>query len=173
METRLKIIAELEPTRYKSGSKKRVRCICECGNTIDLFYQHYISQHTKSCGCLNNEKRILNGKSNLKHGHSNKGGYVKSSPEYFSWSAMKTRCNNPKNKDWNNYGGRGIIVCDRWVSSFENFLKDMGNRPEGFTLDRIDPNGNYEPINCRWADDETQRKNKRVMNKKNKKDISI
>jgi hypothetical protein len=79
---------------------------------------------------------------------------------------MVERTSNPNHKSYKFYGGRGIIVCDRWVSSFENFLKDMGNRPQGFTLDRIDPNGNYELTNCRWADDETQRKNKRVVDKK-------
>lgn len=171
METRLKIIEELEPKIYKSGSKKRVRCICQCGNTIDLFYSHYKSFHTKSCGCWNEERTTLMGKNNLKHGHSNKGGTVKSSPEYRSWRAMKTRCYHSKNKDWKNYGGRGIIVCERWINSYENFLQDMGKRPEGMSLDRIDPNGNYEPNNCRWADNKTQRHNQRVVNEINKKYI--
>jgi hypothetical protein len=171
METRLKIIREVEPRVYKSGNKKMVECICECGNITQLLYQHYKSNHTKSCGCLNNERRKLLGKNNLTHNHSNKGGKIKCSREYNSWLSMKSRCNYLKNKDWFNYGGRGIKVCDRWISSFENFLQDMGNRPKGFTIDRIDPNGNYEPSNCRWADNKTQRHNQRHVYKIIKKDI--
>ena len=73
---------------------------------------------------------------------------------------MKTRCNNPKHRRYSDYGGRGIKVCERWMD-FNNFLADMGERPEGLTLDRIDPNGNYEPGNCRWATDSVQQTNKR------------
>jgi hypothetical protein len=78
-----------------------------------------------------------------------------------TWSNIKQRCYNVNNKDYKHYGGRGIKVCDRWLESFENFLEDMGDRPDGYSLDRIDNNENYEPSNCRWADKETQIKNRR------------
>jgi hypothetical protein len=81
--------------------------------------------------------------------------------EYRSWAAMRGRCNNPSNQDYASYGGRGISVCDRW-NDFSNFLADLGPCPDGFSLDRIDVNGDYLPGNCRWANAKTQARNKRT-----------
>ncbi len=100
--------------------------------------------------------------SKIKHGHSTRKG---NSPTYNSWNMMKKRCNNPKATGYEYYGGRGIHVCERW-NKFENFLEDMGIRPEGTTLDRIDPDKDYSPENCRWADKQTQMNNQRCRNEK-------
>lgn len=95
---------------------------------------------------------------------------LSSTPTYRSWSAMKARCDGSSGeKNRKNYADRGITVCDRW-RCFENFLADMGERPAGMTLDRIDPLGNYEPRNCRWADLSTQNKNKRPDGRHNQRD---
>lgn len=96
-----------------------------------------------------------------RHGHSKK------SPTYISWEAMRRRCKDEKHDAYPYYGGRGVTVCKEWDASFEVFLAHVGERPSGTTLDRIDPNGNYEPGNCRWATKEVQgwnrRKNKRLQ----------
>jgi hypothetical protein len=93
-----------------------------------------------------------------KHGHTKKGLH---SREYSTWHSMIQRCTNPRTTGYSHYGGRGISVCTRWRESFNSFLEDMGKRPAGHSLERIDVNGNYEPSNCRWATSVDQGRNKR------------
>lgn len=126
-------------------------CNCACGTTNYHAVASNIRRgKSKSCGCLT-------GQHNLIHGHGRKNNRT---PTYRSWLSMIERCNNPNAPNFHNYGGRGITVCDRW-SKFENFLADMGERPEGKTIDRINNNGNYEPGNCKWSTDIEQHNNTR------------
>lgn len=120
-------------------------CKCDCEKTIVALGVYLRNGKTKTCGCSGG---------NYKHG----GRWTK---EYESWNAARARCSDPAHKDYKNYGGRGIIMCEAW-KDFSVFLKDMGSRPKGFTLDRHpNQNGNYEPGNCRWIDRNAQARNKR------------
>jgi hypothetical protein len=134
------------------NGRRYVIAKCDCGNERLVNLQSIIRGSSKSCGCLNNE-RI----SDLNKSHQSY-----KTPEYIIWKAMKARCKNVNNKY---YGGKGVTVCDRWVNSFENFIQDMGKMPEGYSIDRINSDGNYEPSNCRWADKDTQIKNRKNYNK--------
>lgn len=139
----------------KSG-KPAWECVCDCGTVKSYRASDLRLGQVLSCGCLRNE-RVR--EAIEIHGHDRRSG---ASSEYGIWTAMKARCNNPNNPDYQHYGGRGISVCASWQQDFRAFLSDMGRRPTGKTLDRIDVNGNYEPGNCRWATWPEQRRNTRA-----------
>lgn len=133
----------------RPGSRRRWRCKCDCGNETLTPTQNLLSGKAKSCGCMKIEKAT-------KHGDSR-------TRIYRIWNGMKNRCNNENEIGYENYGGRGITVCEEWNNSFEEFRDwsfENGYK-EGLTIDRIDVNGNYEPSNCRWVTMAEQNRNKR------------
>lgn len=146
---RLFIVGRIYPNNKNNNTMWK--CRCDCGNYIIVCGSDIIRDHTKSCGCLKIEKAKL---INMRHGRS-------LSSIYEIWHSMIQRCNNPNNISYKHYGGRGIKVCKRWYK-FENFLNDMGERPDKLTLDRINNNDGYYKDNCRWVTQQEQRRNSRT-----------
>jgi len=141
--------------RNSIGGKARWECRCDCGANHEAASDLLKSGKISSCGCL--QRELLQSRNHLtKFKHGKTGTQV-----YRVWVNMKHRCQNPDADCYANYGGRGISVCARWMDSFEAFVADMGPRPRGGSIDRIDVNGNYEPANCRWASSLEQGRNKR------------
>lgn len=147
----------LKFNRKDKRGKTYWHCRCDCGNETIVRSDPLINGSIQSCGCLSLEmfvKRIT------KHGYCSR---VKpnGNSTYVTWKSMKQRCYDANSDNYPYYGGRGIKVCERWLDSFNNFVEDMGERPEGMTIDRVNPNGNYDVFNCRWADSYVQNNNQR------------
>ncbi len=156
----LTVLEYLGYRKRPSGVKTSiVTAKCICGKIKRYEIYQLVSGGTKTCGCISN---IIAGQKRTKHGHAGGKGFT---PEYSAWLSMKQRCYTVTFKQFEDYGGRGIIVCPRWlgVHGFENFLSDMGKRPSTkHSLDRYpNTNGNYEKSNCRWGTDEQQMNNTR------------
>jgi hypothetical protein len=139
---------------YAGGSKWL--CVCDCGTVVVVWGHALRTGDSKSCGCLRDE--LISARSKT-HG-------MTQSREFQTWASMLQRCANPNHPGYAYYGGRGISVCEEWRCSFLAFFADMGERPPGCTLDRIDVNGNYEPGNCRWATAFVQTHNRRPLRTK-------
>jgi hypothetical protein len=146
IETKGKTITVLGDGVESWCGKRTTLCRCECGKEFKRRTNDVKRGRILSCGCIV-----------PRHGQSG-------SPEHRSWKAMRRRCSNPNTSDWKDYGGKGIKVCDRW-NDFRLFFQDMGPRPQGCTLDRIDSSKGYSPDNCRWSTSDVQSNNRRTNRK--------
>lgn len=143
----------LKRAANSKGGKCRFLCRCDCGNEKTIFSCHLIGHKITSCGCFRVEHCRGIGSTNTTHG-------MTETPEYRTWANMLDRCYNKRHKSFLVYGGRGIKVCERWRTSFEAFMEDIGPRPDNHSIERVNNNGHYEPDNCIWATRSQQQRNK-------------
>lgn len=155
---KLVVIGEADDYIQPNGRRRsRVSCLCDCGNTIDVLRENVVSGKTKSCGCY---RRTVSSNARKSHGDSE-------SLLYGVWLSMKRRCDNENVPHYEDYGKRGITVCDEWQHSYESF-RDWAMQNgyhEGLSIDRINNDMGYSPTNCRWADSKTQANNRRSNRK--------
>ena len=153
-------LTALYNTNEKSSNGDYIwKFACDCGNEVETTVGRFNSGHTKSCGC-----QKIESSDNREGSHGMVG-----TPEHNSWRKMKERCNDPNNKDYADYGGIGITVCESW-NRFINFYSDMGDMPsdgQTYSIDRIDTTKGYYPENCRWATSFEQARNKRKLSSNN------
>ncbi len=140
----------LVATADRQLTDKAIPCLCDCGNELVAQVRMLFTGHRKSCGCLHVQQAV-----SLEARHGMAGTKI-----YNIWSDMVARCDRPTHPRYADYGGRGVTVCERW-RDFANFYADMGERPEGRSLDRTDNSAGYSPENCRWATAIEQRANRR------------
>lgn len=152
---RLTVVSEVEPQFRKNGAKYRVvNCRCDCGVEKVIQLTCLRTGQTQSCGCLMRDRVSA---ANRTHGHTVKG----KTPTYRSWRLMIRRCEDPRSIVYHRYGAAGVKVCVEW-HDFENFIKDVGERPDGMTLDRIDGTKGYEPGNVKWSTPKQQARNQKT-----------
>jgi hypothetical protein len=156
------VFVRLTVTEYYGTASNRQKlwtCQCSCGAFTEVSRGSLTSGNTRSCGCLQKEEQSARQVTKYKDKpltfrQANRSAYS-------SWVQLKFRCRNKNSNDYKDYGGRGITVCDRWLESFENFMEDMGTKPDNTEIDRTENSGNYEPGNCEWVTHAVNMKNRR------------